>query len=412
MIGAHDAKEAPPLEETLLDPALSATESTVDAKKNGISKKPARCLEEPRGDDHPGWAALSPDKRTKLSESDAANLPEGIAPEMLMEDAQAPEGDVLEPEAAPAAPSSAPLLPPPPPPFPEFAAAAAPRSTPPLHPPREPETISSTTDDSPLPSPDDGLDGDSCSSSWTRKPPHPDECEDEEDATATKKDWNEYVFKKQADRMSRLFPNPDLEETEPFASTFVPKIPPRVPAADAVNVGAELEEMELEEVPAPGATSFNPDPDRRQENGRLSPAPDTPDDENLLLLDNRMLKNNILKAMDVRQDTTEALFNRVANQMITNQDFTTNSIVGIETKITSLSTCTAKLPTDMKKHAKDQSAKTDRIDIELNSLKASLHRRHRNQDHGTGDGAGSSLLAATLGLGLRTGGAEAAERHC
>ena len=131
VIGAHDAKEAPPLEETLLDPALSATESAVNARKNGISKKPARRLEEPHGDDHPGWAALSPDKRTKLSESDAANLPEGITPEMLMEDAQAREGDVLEPEADPAAPSSAPLLPPPLPPFPEFA-AAAPLRAPPL----------------------------------------------------------------------------------------------------------------------------------------------------------------------------------------------------------------------------------------------------------------------------------------
>ena len=208
--------------------------------------------------------------------------------------------------------------------------------------------------------------------------------------------------------MSRLFPNPDLEETEPFASTFIPKIPPRAPAADAVNVEAELEEMELEEVPAPGAASFNPDPDLRQENGRLSPAPDTPDDENLLLLDNRMLKNNILKAMDVRQDTTEALFNRVANQMITNQDFTTNSIVGIETKITSLSTCTAKLSTDMKKHAKDQSAKTDCIDVELNNLKASLEKRITALETPPAPRCSPQRSA----LGLRTGGAEAAERHC
>ena len=88
-----------------------------------------------------------------------------------------------------------------------------------------------------------------------------------------------------------------------------------------------------------------------------------------------MLKNNILKAMDVRQDRMEALFNRVANQMITNQDFTTNSIIGIETKITSLSTTTNKLTTDMKKKAKDQNAKADRIDAELHNLKNSLEKR-------------------------------------
>ena len=57
------------------------------------------------------------------------------------------------------------------------------------------------------------------------------------------------------------------------------------------------------------------------------------------------------------------------------QDFTTNSIIGIETKITSLSTATNKLSTDVKKNAKDQNAKADRIDTELHNLKNSLEKR-------------------------------------
>ena len=270
----------------------------------------------------------------------------------------------LAPEAA-AAPSSAPLLPP----FPEV------------------ESISSTTGDSPLTSPKGDLDDDSGSSSWTRKPPRLDGCEDDEDATATKNDWNDYVFKKQAERMKPLIPNHDLEDTVPFVNTFVPVTPPHAAPAEPVNVEAELEEMDLEQPPPatttehpgpeppPGAASFDPDPNRRQENGNLSPAPDTPDDDHLLLLDSRMLKNNILKAMDVRQDRMEALFNRVANHMITNQEFTTNSIIGIETKITSLSATTTKLSTDMKKNAKDQNAIADRIDAELNNHKNPLEKR-------------------------------------
>ena len=94
VIGAHDAKTPPAIEETLLDPAPSASVSGTDTKKNGISKKPARRLEEPRDDQYPGWAALSLDKRTKLSETDEY-FPEGITEEMRREDAQAREGDVL-----------------------------------------------------------------------------------------------------------------------------------------------------------------------------------------------------------------------------------------------------------------------------------------------------------------------------
>ena len=382
VIGAHDAKSAPAIEETLLDPLPPASVSGPDIKKNGISKKPARRLDEHRDDHHPGWTALSPDKRTKLGETDVY-LPQGITEGMLMEDAQACEGDVLVPEIAAAAAVPHNVL---------LVTAAAPSSTPLLPPFPVVESDSSTTGNSPLTPLNEDLDDDSGSSSWTRKPPRLDECEDEGDASATKKDWNGYVFKKQAERVKRVIPNPDLEDAEPFVNTFVPVTPPLAAAAAAapaetVDMEAELEEMDLEQPPPAAAPESpglahpqgdappDPDPNRRQENDKLSPAPDTPDDDNLLLLDNRVLKNNILKAMDVRQDRMEALFNRVANQMVTNQDFTTNSIIGIETEITSLSTTANKLTTGMKKNAKDQNAKADRIDAELHNLKNSLEKR-------------------------------------
>ena len=282
--------------------------------KGKLSKKPAQFVPplEPR-DDHPGWTALSLDKRTKLSEMDES-FTEGATAGMIMEDAQAREGDVLDHGAA--TPTGVPLLPP----FP----MGAPNINRDLLP--DVESISSTTGDSPLPSPDHALDEDSSSSSWVRKPPHLDECDDEEDVITTKNDWSEYVFKKQAVRMKRLVPNsgleinPEIDATVAFASSFVPVTPPLAAAADAVDMEAELEEIELElppiaaapeqartaETPFPTTQAdkdtFDPDPNRRQENGTLSPAPNAPDDDNLLLLlDNRMLKNNILKAMDVRQ---------------------------------------------------------------------------------------------------------------
>ena len=215
VIGAHDAKPVPAIEETLLDPLPSTSVSGPDIKKNGISKKLARRLDEHHDDHHPGWAALSPDKRTKLGETDAY-LPEGITEGMLMEDAQAREGDVLVPETAAAA-AAPPNAPP--------ATAAAPSSVPLLPPFPEVETVSSTTGNSPLAPLNEDLDDDSGSSSWTRKLPRLDECEDEEDTSATRKDWNDYVFKKQSERMKRLIPNPDLEDTEPFVNSFVPVAP-------------------------------------------------------------------------------------------------------------------------------------------------------------------------------------------